>query len=352
MAERVVDLRSDTVTLPTPEMRQAIYEAELGDDVFHEDPTVNRLERLAAERMGKEAAVLVTSGTQGNLVGVLSHTQRGDEVICGDQSHVFHNEAAGAAVCGALQMRILPNHEGCLDPGEVERAIRPRDVHVPRTGVVCLENTHNSCGGVALTSAQMSAVAEVAHRYGVPVHLDGARVFNAAVALGVDVKELTATVDSVTFCLSKGLSAPVGSVLCGSTEFIQIAHKYRKMLGGGMRQAGVIAAAGIVALNTMIDRLAEDHENARILAHGLAEIPGISIDPEKVQTNLIFLQITSPLGAAGLAARLRERNVLAGGSAASNRMRLVIHYGIERADVERVVREVREILVGVPVGAR
>jgi threonine aldolase len=351
MAERVIDLRSDTLTMPTPEMRRAMAEAELGDDVFHEDPTVNRLEEMAAERLGKEAAVLVTSGTQGNLVGVVSHTQRGDEVICGDQSHVFHYEVAGCAVVGSVQMRTVPNHNGMIDPEAVRAAIRPADIHNPRTAVVCLENTHNRNGGVALTPEQTSSVAAVAHERGIPVHLDGARVFNAAVAQGVDVRALTAPVDSVTFCLSKGLAAPVGSVLCGSRDYIQVARKYRKLLGGGMREAGVIAAAGVVALTTMVDRLAEDHANARLLAAGLAEIPGVEIDPESVQTNLVFFDVTSPVGAPGLVAGLRERGVsclVSGGS----RIRMVTHYGIERADIEHTLRAAHKILVGVPVGAR
>lgn len=351
MSDPVVDLRSDTVTLPTPEMRRAMAEAELGDDVFGEDPTVRRLEALAAERMGKEAAVLVTSGTQGNLVGVLSHTQRGDEVIVGDQAHLFHYEVAGCAVVGSLQLRPIPNVDGALNPADIEAAIRPPNVHHPRTGLVCVENTHNRNGGAVLDARQMHDVAEVAHRHGIPVHLDGARIFNAAVALGVDVSSLTREVDSVTFCLSKGLAAPVGSVLCGSRAYIEVARKYRKMLGGGMRQAGVIAAAGIVALNTMVDRLAEDHENARILAEGLAELPGIALDPTKVRTNIVIFEVTAPLGAAGLVARLKERGVLALVNTPT-RIRMVTHYGITRSDVVRAIRATRDALAGVPVGAR
>lgn len=351
MADRIVDLRSDTLSMPTVEMRRAIAEAELGDDVFREDPTVNRLQEMAAERLGKEAALLVTSGTQGNLLGVLAHTQRGDEIVVGDQSHIFHYEVAGCAVVGALQLRTVHSVDGILDPSEVEAAIRPHDVHAPRTGAICLENTHNRDGGAPLDAWQTKSVADVAHRHGVPVHLDGARVFNAAVALGVDVRELTAPVDSVTFCLSKGLAAPVGSVLCGRKDYIETARKYRKMLGGGMREAGIIAAAGVVALNTMIDRLAEDHENARLLADGLAEIPGIEIDPSKVRTNLVFFDVTAPVGAVGLAARLREQGVLCSAGGGSSRIRWVTHYGIERADTERALRATREILVGVPVGA-
>jgi threonine aldolase len=329
-------------------MRRAIYEAELGDDVFGEDPTVNRLEALAAERLGKEAAVLVASGTQGNLLGVLSHTRRGDEVVCGDLAHVFNSEVAGSSVIGGIQMRTVPSHDGALDPREVAAAIRPSNIHLPRTGVVCLENTHGASGCV-VSPAQLAAVADVAHAHGVPVHLDGARVFNAAIALGLDVKEVAASVDSVTFCLSKGLGAPVGSLLCGSRDYVQVARKYRKMVGGGMRQAGIIAAAGIYALNHMVDRLADDHVNARVLAEGLAEIPGIEIDLEKVQSNLVFFRVSAPLGAGGLITRLRERGVWCAGG---DRIRMVTHYGIERADVERAVREVVDILVGAPVGAR
>lgn len=350
MPERVVDLRSDTVTLPTPEMRRAMAEAELGDDVFRDDPTVNRLEEMAAERMGKEAALLVTSGTQGNLVGILSHTERGDEVICGDQSHVFHYEVAGCAVVGSLQLRTVPNINGMIDPAAVEAAIRPIDVHAPRTAVVCLENTHNRNGGAVLSAEQTQSVAAVAHARGIKIHLDGARIFNAAVALGAEVKTLTAPADSVTFCLSKGLSAPVGSLLCGSTEYIQRARKYRKLLGGGMRQAGIIAAAGIVALTSMVERLAEDHANAKALAEGLAEIPGLQIDPRAVPTNLVFFDVLDPIGGAGLAKRLREQGILCNATSPT-RVRLVTHRGIERADVEHALRVIRETLVGVPVGA-
>lgn len=349
MADRQVDLRSDTVTLPTPEMRRAMAEAELGDDVFRDDPTVIRLEELAAERVGKAAAVLVTSGTQGNLVGVLSHTQRGDEVVCGDQAHVFHYEVAGCAVVGGVQLRTVPNRDGMLDLAAAEAAIRPADLHVPRTAAICLENTHNRNGGAVVDIEHTTAVANLAHRHGAKLHLDGARVFNAAVALGVDVKALTGPVDSVTFCLSKGLSAPVGSILCGDADYIQRARKYRKLLGGGMRQAGVIAAAGIVALNSMVDRLAEDHDNARVLAEGLAEIPGITIDPTKAQTNLVFYDVDAPLGSQGLVKALREHGVLCT-SPYPGRIRMVTHHGITREDVDLTLRLIREILVGIPVG--
>ncbi|MBX6771087.1 MAG: low-specificity L-threonine aldolase [Chloroflexi bacterium] len=351
MPDRLIDLRSDTVTLPTPAMRRAMAEAEVGDDVFGEDPTVNRLEEMAAERMGKEAALLVTSGTQGNLVGVLSHTRRGDEVILGDQSHIYHYEVGGCAVIGGLQLHPLPNIDGMIDPAEIEAAIRPENIHHPRTGLVCIENTHNRNSGAVLDRSQISAICQVAHNHGIPVHLDGARIFNAAVALGVDVRTLTEPVDSVTFCLSKGLSAPVGSVLCGSREYIATARKYRKMLGGGMRQAGIIAAAGIVALTTMVDRLAEDHENAALLAQGLAELPGIALDPAKVRTNIVIFGVTAPIGAAGLVRALKERGILCNATA-PDRIRMVTHYGIERTDIETTLRAARDILAGVMISAR
>ena len=351
MAKSIIDLRSDTVTLPSPEMRRVIAEAELGDDVYGEDPSVLRLEALAAERLGKEAAVLVTSGTQGNLVGILSHTQRGDEVIVGDQSHILNYEVAGCAMVGGVQLRAVPNVEGMLNPADVQAAIRPADVHQPRTGAVSIENTHNRNGGAVLDAAQIHSIAAVAHAAGIPVHLDGARIFNAAVALGVDVRTLTADVDSVTFCLSKGLAAPVGSLLCGSKEYIQIARKYRKILGGGMRQAGIIAAAGSFALNTMVDRLAEDHANARYLAEGLAELPGISLNPAKVRTDIVIFDVTAPQGVPSLVASFREHGLLCG-QAGPSRIRMVTHYGIERTDVERALRIAREVLVGLPVGAR
>jgi threonine aldolase len=344
MGAAFIDLRSDTATLPTHEMREAMYHAELGDDVLGEDPTVNKLEEMAAERMGKEAAVLVTAGTQGNLCGVLSHTQRGDEVIVGDQAHVFHYEVAGGAIVGGLQYRTVPNQaRGVLRPDDVRAAIRGENIHYPRTGCVCMENTHNRCGGGVQTLAEMKAVSDVAHENGVPVHLDGARVFNASVALGVPAKSLAATVDSVTFCLSKGLSAPVGSLLCGSREYIERARKYRKLLGGGMRQAGVLAAAGIVALESMVNRLAEDHENARRLAFGLAELPGVTLDPSAVQTNIIFFDLDPSIDVPAFLAGLSQRGVKAGASA-PHRIRVVTHYGICSEDIDQALVAVRQTL--------
>ena len=333
---REIDLRSDTKTLPSPEMRQAIAKAELGDDVAGEDPTVNRFEAMAAEMLGKEAAVLVTSGTMGNLVAVLTFCQRGDEVIAGEMAHLYRAEAGGASALGGVAYHPLPTDErGMLDPDEVEAAIRPHDHHYPGTRLVALENTHNASGGTPLTPEDTKSLADVAHAHDIPLHIDGARIFNAAVYLETPVAELVKDADTVTFCLSKGLSAPVGSVLCGSHESIEQARRWRKMLGAGMRQAGIIAAAGIVALEKMVTRLAEDHANARKLALGLREIPGIEIDPDRLPTNLLFLKITRG-NSAELARRLGERGVKVGDRGAST-WRLVTHYGITSDDIDHVL---------------
>ena len=295
---KVYDLRSDTVTHPTEEMRAAMARAEVGDDVMGEDPSVNQLEEMAAQMVGKEAAVLVASGTMGNLVSILAQTQRGDEVVAGNESHIFWNECGGASVLGGLQLRQVANdYRGMMDPQEVERAIRlPGNIHFPRSSLLCLENTHNRCSGGILTPSETKALCDVAHAHGMQVHLDGARIFNASVALEVPVTELTNDVDDLTFCLSKGLSAPAGSLVCGSRDFVHRARKYRKMVGGGMRQVGVLAAAGMVALSTCVERLADDHGNAHRLAQGLAEIPGLSVDPDQIRTNIVFVEVASNLG--------------------------------------------------------
>jgi threonine aldolase len=341
----MIDLRSDTVTLPTPEMRQAMAEAEVGDDVYGEDPTVNRLEAMAAARMGKEAGLFVVSGTMGNLVAMLTHCGRGDEIILGTRSHTFLFEAGGSASLGGIHHYAIPNQpDGTLPVQEIEAAIRPDDVHAPCTRLICLENTHNRCGGAVLTAAYTDAVGELARRRGLCVHLDGARVFNAAVALGVDVRDLTRGVDTVAFCLSKGLSAPVGSVLCGDAAFIAEARRWRKAVGGGMRQCGIIAAAGIVALERMVDRLAVDHANARRLAEGIAELPGLTIDPEQVKTNIVIFGVKALDGsAARLVRSLRERGVLMGATGA-DQIRAVTHYGIEAADVEEALSVMANVL--------
>ncbi len=347
--DRRIDLRSDTVTLPTPAMRRAMYEAEVGDDVWGEDPTVKRLQEMAAERMGKEAALFVASGTMGNLVSLLAHCRRGDEVIMGSECHIFHYEVGAAAVFGGLVYRTVPNTRfGELPLEEIEAAIRGPNVHFPPTGLICLENTHNRCGGTVLGPEYMRRVRELADRYRLPVHLDGARIFNAAIALGIEARELARYADSVMFCLSKGLSAPVGSLVCGTAEFVERVHRMRKMVGGGMRQVGVIAAAGIVALQEMVDRLAEDHENARRLAEGLANIPGIAVDLDTVQTNMVMFYPTDPrwttetlsqaLCAAGVLVSYLGRT----------KIRAVTHYGIERSDIEEALQRIAQVVRGGP----
>jgi threonine aldolase len=326
-------------------MREAIYQAEVGDDVYGEDPTVNRLEEMAAQLMGKEAALYVVSGTMGNLVALLAHCGRGDEFIVGHIAHTFLYEAGGSAALGSIHHRTVLNQpDGTLDLADVEAAIRGDNVHYPRSRLICLENTHNRCGGAVLTPEYTKAVCQLAQRHGLAVHLDGARVFNAAVALGVDVKELVEDVDSVQFCLSKGLSAPVGSVVCGDEEFIHEARRSRKIVGGGMRQAGIIAAAGIVALQQMVDRLAEDHANARLLAEGLAGISGLAVNLDRVQTNIVIFEVASErLTPSEFAAKLGERGVklsAIGGRA----LRAVTHYGIEADDIEVALAVVREVM--------
>jgi threonine aldolase len=292
----VIDLRSDTVTKPTPEMRQAMFDAEVGDDVYGEDPTINSLEAIAAKRTGKEAALFTTSGTQSNLIAVLTHTRHGNEIILGSQSHIFWYEVGGSAALGGVMVHTVENDKsGRLSLPEIEQAIRTKNIHYPETALLCLENTHNRCGGAVLTGDYTSEVCKLAHAHGVKVHLDGARIFNAAIALGVPVSALTQDVDSVSFCLSKGLSAPVGSLLCGSREFIEKARKFRKMLGGGMRQAGILAAAGIVALDTMVGRLADDHANAGRLAKGLARIKGIELEQDEIPTNIVLFRLSPEL---------------------------------------------------------
>ena len=337
----VIDLRSDTVTLPSPAMREAMYRAEVGDDVYGEDPTVNRLEALAAEKSGKEAAVFVPSGTMGNAIAILTHCRRGDEVIMGDRSHTYLYEVGGSARLNGSPVRPVPNlWDGTLDRARLSRAFLGDDVHEARTGLLCLENTHNMCGGRVLSAETLRELAEPARARGIPVHMDGARLFNAAVALGVPVSDLTAEVDSVMFCLSKGLSAPVGSILAGSGAFIEEARRVRKLLGGGMRQAGIIAAAGIIGLTEMVDRMAEDHANAKRLAHGLAGIPRIAVDPETVETNILFFGVVDDDGKPADVAPLVRTAASAGvqfSSGDDGRVRAITHYGITAEDIDRVL---------------
>ncbi len=341
----IVDLRSDTLTLPTPEMREAMARAEVGDDVWEEDPTVRRLEALAAERLGREAGLFVTSGTQGNLVSVLAQTRPGQEVVLDVDAHIFNYEVAGTSVIGGVQMRPVKTERGFPSPAQVREALRPGNIHIPPTGLVCLENTHNRHGGTCCTPEEIAAVAAVAHEAGVPVHLDGARLFNAAVALGRPARDFARDVDSVTFCVSKGLGAPVGSVVCGRPDFIARARRIRKLLGGGMRQAGVIAAAGIVALERMVDRLAEDHANARALAEGVARLPGMRIDLASVQTNIVIFRVDRPQGGDELVKGCAARKVKIHGVSPTS-IRCVTHKDIDADDVARTLDALNEITKG------
>lgn len=340
-----IDLRSDTVTLPTPMMREAMANAEVGDDVMGEDPTVNGLEAMAAKRMGKEAAVFVASGTMGNLVALLTHCARGDEIMVGSQAHLFLFEAGGASALGGIHSRQITNQpDATLDLADIEAAIRSDDPHCPRSRLICLENTHNRCGGVCLTPDYMRQVRTVADQHKLLIHLDGARIFNAAVALGVDVRELTRDADSVSFCLSKGLSAPVGSLVCGSADFIRQARRARKAVGGGMRQAGIIAAAGIVALEHMVDRLADDHANARWLAKGLADTPGITLDPSRVQTNIVIFELQEHAPApTEFCQRLTAHGVKVD-AIGGRRIRAVTHYGIEPDHIKQALAAVKQVM--------
>ncbi len=343
---KIVDMRSDTVTKPTEKMRAAMAAAEVGDDVYGEDPTVNRLQELAAAMLGKEAGLFVPSGTMGNLLSVLNVCQRGDEVIMGNLGHTFLFEAGGISALGGVFPHTLPNQpDGSLLLSEIEQAIRPDDIHDPITRMVILENTHNRCGGTVLTLEYSHAVAELAHAHGLHLHLDGARLFNAAPALGVDVIEVADPFDSVTFCLSKGLCAPVGSVLCGTSEFIERCRRLRKMLGGGMRQSGVIAAAGIVALGSMVERLAEDHRKAELLAEGLRQLEAIELTKGSPNSNMVFFKLTeaSRLTNAELIARLKEMGILIMDTS-ENEIRLVTHHDVEEKDIPRFLDALRQIL--------
>jgi threonine aldolase len=334
---RRVDLRSDTVTLPTPAMRKAMAEAEVGDDVYGEDPTVNRLEAIAAEKVGKEAALFVSSGTQSNLVAILTHCQRGDEYIVGQIAHTYMYEGGGAAALGGVQPQTLDfESDGTLDLKKVEAVIKPDDFHFARTRLFCLENTQ--AGKVLPLDYQAQANA-LAKRRGLTIHLDGARIFNAAVKQKIDVREIAKYYDSVTVCLSKGLAAPVGSMLCGTAAFIKESRRWRKVLGGGMRQAGVLAAAGIVALTEMVERLEEDHENALRLGEGLMEIPGFRLEPSSVQTNMVFFEMDERLRGVFIPF-MAERGVIIG--TGHYPIRLVTHYEIEAADIEYVLCAARD----------
>ncbi|HZX45669.1 MAG TPA: low-specificity L-threonine aldolase [Clostridia bacterium] len=340
----VIDLRSDTVTKPTEEMWQAMYRAEVGDDVYRDDPTVNRLEELVAREMGKEAALFVASGTMANQVAVMTHTHRGDEIILGEKSHIYVNEVGGIAYLAGVQAALVTETEGVMDARAVEQKIRSENIHYPKTSLICVENTHNMAGGRVVPLAAMKEIHDVGKRHGIPVHLDGARIYNAATYLGVEAREIAKCCDSVNVCLSKGLCAPVGSVLAGSREFIERARKFRKMLGGGMRQAGILAAAGIIAIEKMTKRLKEDHDNALLLAKGLNSLEGVSVDADRVQTNLIMVDFGGTgLNGMQVAERLKQSGILINGSSSSV-VRFAVHYYITRDDVKRTVETVDKII--------
>lgn len=339
---RNVDLRSDTVTLPTQAMRQAMYQAEVGDDVYGEDPTVQKLENLGAQLMGKEAGLLVVSGTMGNQVSILAHTNRGDELICEAESHIFYYEVAGMAVMAGVQARQVTGCRGILSAEAIRQVIRPRDIHQPSSRLICLENSHNRAGGTCYTQSQLRDIQGVAAQNGIRVHMDGARIFNAAAAQKTSVGEIARYVDTVQFCLSKGLGAPIGSLVVGSRDFIDKARRYRKMLGGGMRQAGIIAAAGIVALTTMTDRLAEDHAHARTLAEALAN-QGYAIDLAAVETNIVIFERQGDVPA--FIAQLGQHGIKAN-QFGEHKVRMVTHYGVSRDDIDYTVSILAKLAKG------
>lgn len=342
---KYIDLRSDTVTVPTDEMREAMFKAEVGDDVYGEDPTVKKLEEMAADIMGKEASIFVASGTQGNQLSVMTHTHHGDEIILEENCHIITYEVGGIGYLSGVQARTLKSGNGIVDPLEVKKAIRTEDIHFPPTSLICLENTHNKAGGTVTPVNVMKEIYEIAKEHNIAVHLDGARIFNAAAYLNVDVKEMAQYADSVMFCLSKGLCAPVGSIVCGTKEFIKKAKKYRKMLGGGMRQAGIIAAAGIVALEKMTKRLKEDHDNAKFLAEGLNNIPGIKVNMKTVQTNIVMSDI-SGLNMTGkeFALKLLKNGIKINGDK-SFTVRFVTHKYVDKKDIEKTLEVIKNIAV-------
>ena len=343
VSKEIIDLRSDTVTLPTEEMLEAIRHAELGDDVYGEDPTVKKLEEMAAEKMGKDAALLVSSGTQANLVSLMNNAKRGELVFLEAESHIYWYEGGGISAVAGLLPWLIRGQLGAIDPNDLEGAIRPKNIHFPVPSLICIENTHNRYGGTIITPNQMQAISEVAKKYDLKFYMDGARIFNAAVASKVNVKEFTKHVDNLMFCLSKSLSCPVGSLVVGSHQFIENARKTRKILGGGMRQAGIIAAAGIVALEKMIDRLEEDHQNARRLAEGIAKINGIKVDLNAVQTNMVRFDMAD-LGMtdASFILKLKELGILVS-HMGRNSMRMVTHRGIEKVHIEKAINAIDSV---------
>lgn len=339
---KYIDLRSDTVTMPTEEMREKMANAPVGDDVYGDDPTVNELERLAAQIVGKEAALFIPSGTFGNQLALLTHTRRGDEVILEQNAHIVIHEVGGSAVIAGVQLRTIQGKNGAMEPSLVEKAIRPDDIHMPKTGLICVEEAHG-CGAVVPID-NLKAIKEIANRHNIPVHMDGARVFNAAAALKVDVKEITKNCDTVMFCLSKGLCAPVGSILAGSKEFIDIARKNRKLMGGGLRQAGILAAAGIIALEKMADRLHIDHENADYMASKLSEVKGVNVDFSRRDINMVFFTIDEGLVEDNvLVDSLLNAGIKINGIE-DGEYRFVTNNGVTKEDIDFAVNKLKEIM--------
>jgi threonine aldolase len=338
----MIDLRSDTVTKPTDEMRRAMYAAEVGDDVYQEDPTVNELEEIAAEILGKEKALYVTSGTQGNQIAVLSHCRPGQELLLEEESHIFYYESGAVAALAGVQTRTIAGKKGAMDPKDVLSAIRTEDIHYPETGLICLENTHNRAGGAVIPVENMEAIYNVAKANKVPVHLDGARLFNAAAAAGFDVKEFAKYTDTVQICLSKGLGAPVGSIIAGSSDFIKSARKWRKRLGGGMRQAGIIAAPGLIALTKMKDRLGEDQWNARILAEGIESIPGMKL-ARQPETNIVVADVTDlNITSEAFVEKLRSEGVISG-TFGPTFVRFVTHYDVNEDQIQKAIEAIAKV---------
>lgn len=339
-----IDLRSDTVTLPTDEMRNAIFKAEVGDDVYGEDPTINKLEKMTADLFQKEDAMFVTSGTQGNQLSVMTHTNPGDEIILEQNSHIVTSEVGGLGYLSGVQARLISGDKGAMNPLDIEAAIRDKeDIHQPETGLICIENTHNSAGGTVVPMDILEETYKLAKKYNIPVHMDGARIFNAATFLNVPVKDIAQYADSIMFCLSKGLCAPVGSMVVGSKEFIKRARKFRKMLGGGLRQAGFLAAAGIIAIEKMTKRLQEDHDNARFLAEGLSEIHGIKVDLDTVQTNIVMCNIEElGMNAYEFSRNLSKNNIKVNGGP-GYKVRFVTHYWITKEDIHKTLDVIKTL---------
>lgn len=339
---KFIDLRSDTVTMPTDKMREEMFKAVVGDDVYGDDPTIIELEEYAAKLVGKEAALFVPSGTFGNQLALLTHCKRGDEVILGDDCHIVAHEVGGASVIAGVQLRTLQSNKGILNPEEIKSKIREEDIHYPETGLICIENAHSN--GRVIPLENMELIYKIGQEHNIPVHLDGARIFNAATHLGVDVKEVTKNCDSVMFCLSKGLCAPVGSILAGTKEFIDKARKGRKLMGGGLRQAGFLGAAGLISLKEMTKRLEEDHQNALLLAEKLSKIPGIEVNFEDIHINMVFFNIRNTgynienlvdiLYSKGIKINPPENGV----------MRFVTHYWITKEKISYVVNTLEEVL--------